>query len=58
MYVFFECLTLLALVTLVATLLFAACVVLVALEQGITILWRTTRKAEKPAVVQEMLGSS
>jgi hypothetical protein len=58
MYVFFECLTVLALVMLVATLLFAVCVVLVALEQGITILWRTARKAAKPAVAQEMLGSS
>lgn len=58
MYVSLECLTVLALVTLVATLLFAACVVLVALEQGITMLWRTTRKAAKPAVVQEMLEPS
>ena len=54
MYAFFECLTLVVLVTLFATLLFAASVVFVALEQGITLVWRNARRAEKPAVVQDM----
>jgi hypothetical protein len=53
MYVLLECLTVLALVALVAVLLFAVSAVLVALGHGITAMRRITRNAAEPAIAQE-----
>ncbi|HEV3276424.1 MAG TPA: hypothetical protein VG860_06375 [Terriglobia bacterium] len=53
MYVFLEGLTVLALVVVVAMLLFAAFVGLMALRQGITAMRRIARKAAEPATAQK-----
>jgi hypothetical protein len=53
MYAFLECLMVVALVAMVAMLLFAACVAGVALGQGLTVLWRVARKAARPAIASE-----
>jgi hypothetical protein len=53
MYVFVEGLTVLALVVVVAMLLFAAFVGLMALREGITAMRRIARKAAEPATAQE-----
>ena len=57
MYVLFEYLTVLGLMVLATMLLFAASVLLVALKQAITAIWRLAPKAAQPAMAQEMLRS-
>ena len=52
MYVFLECMTVLALVGLVAMVLFAVCVVVMALGQGITAMERIASKAAERALAQ------
>ena len=53
MYVLVEDLTILALVVLLATLLFAGSVVLVALGQAIQAARRSAHKAAEPAMTQQ-----
>jgi hypothetical protein len=53
MYVLLESLTVLALVALVAVLLFAVCAVFVALGHWIAAIWRVARKAAERATTQE-----
>ena len=53
MYLFLECLAVLALVAVVADLLFTICVVLLALGQGISAMWRVARKATQPLTAHE-----
>lgn len=57
MYVVFEYLTVLALIAVAVTLLFAGSVVLVALGQGINAIWRIARKPAEPVMVQEIAGA-
>ena len=52
MYVFLECLTVVALIALFATVLIAGSFVLVALGQGINAVWRIGKKAAEPASAQ------
>ncbi len=53
MYVLLESLTLLALVAVVTTLLFAACVVLAALSHGVAAVWRIASKAADGTMAQQ-----
>jgi hypothetical protein len=58
MYVFFEYVTVLALVALVATLLFAASVVFVMVGEGIGAVLRISRKTATTGTPEEALISS